>query len=526
VRDDSELIWLSATETADLIARGDLSATEAVEARIARIQQVNPRLNAVVVPLFAQALSEARAADTARSRSGGLGPLHGVPITIKEMFDLIGTPTTAGVSANRAVNASSDAVCVKRLRQAGAIVLGKTNVPQLGIMYETDNPVYGRSNNPWNLERAPGGSSGGEAAIIAAGGSPLGLGSDAAGSIREPSHACGIHGLKPTSGRLSVTGHWMFPGFPRAWVQPGPMARSVADLALAFQVMACPVENETDGNADPSVGPVVVRDPASVQIAGLRIGVYETDSHLPATPAVRRVVREAAHALRATGAQVEEFSPPDVEDAWRLYMGLSYADGMIFLQRLLKGSRRDWRIGRLFAFAEIPTAFRPGLDWLLRACRQNYLANAFDSVSRQSLSAARYFELLDAEQAYRDRFKAAIDAQQLDAIVCPASPLPATTHGNEYATFQGLASALYNVLGMPAGVVAASRIRAGEECDRPPSSDVVLRAARLVEQGSTGLPVGVQVVARHWREDVALAIMAELERYFATRPEYPLRPPI
>jgi fatty acid amide hydrolase len=300
------------------------------------------------------------------------------------------------------------------------------------------------------------------------------------------------------------------------------MARSVADLTLALQVLANPDQDD----ADPSVGPIVLRDPENTQIAGLRIGVYESDAHLAATPAVRRVVREATRALQEAGAQIEVFTPPDVDQAWCLYMGLSYADGMIFLQRLLKGSRRDWRIGRLFAFAEVPTPLRPALDWLLRACGQNYLANAFGSVSRQSLSAARYFELLDAEQAYRDRFKTALDAQRLDAIVCPASPLPATTHGNEYATFQGLASALYNLLGMPAGVVAASRIRPGEESDRPPSVDLVSRAARLVEQGSAGLPVGVQVVARHWREDVVLAIMAELERWFRTQPDYPLRPPI
>jgi len=176
---DPDLTTLTASELAERIRAGDLSSQEVVEAHIRRIDAVNPRLNAVVVPLFDQARAQAKAADAARAQGQPLGPLHGVPVTIKEQY------------------------LVKRWRAAGAIILGKTNIAQLLRYYEADNPVYGRSNNPWNLDRTPGGSSGGEAAIIAAGGSPLGLGGDFGGSLRVPAHFCGLTTLKPTTALLS-----------------------------------------------------------------------------------------------------------------------------------------------------------------------------------------------------------------------------------------------------------------------------------------------------------------------------------
>ena len=182
---------------------------------------------------------EARAIDDCRRRGEPLGPLAGVPITVKECFQLTGTPTTLGVrrrgeSHETVPLATTDGPLIARLRSAGAIVVGKTNVPQLMLLYETDNPVYGRTNNPWDMGRGSGGSSGGEAAIIAAGGVPLGLATDLGGSIRQPAHVCGIHGLKPSGGRLTCVGSSSaFTGFDAMPIQPGPMARHVEDLALA-----------------------------------------------------------------------------------------------------------------------------------------------------------------------------------------------------------------------------------------------------------------------------------------------------
>ncbi len=203
----------------------------------------------MVVSLFDRALDEADAADAARSRGEPLGPLHGVPVTIKEQFLVADTPTTVGLPSRASHRAAGDGPLVRRLRQAGAIVLGKTNVSQMLIYHESDNPVYGRTNNPWDPERTPGGSSGGEAAIVAAGGSPLGLGGDFGGSIRVPAHFSGVHGLRPTAGRLTVldTPGGIFPAGQEAIIpQPGPMARTVEDLALAMQVLAAPGPGATD----------------------------------------------------------------------------------------------------------------------------------------------------------------------------------------------------------------------------------------------------------------------------------------
>src|SRR5690242_9828468 len=192
---NAALTSLSAGELAGLIARGEVSAVEAVEAHIERIEQVNAALNAVVVKRYDAARAEAREADERRARGEALGPLHGVPITIKESLDLVDTPSTFGLPSRASVLARQDDLYVARMRQAGAIILGKTNVAQLLYYIESDNPVYGRTNNPWNLDRSSGGSSGGQAAIIAAGGSPIGLGTDLGGSIRVPATFCGIAGL-------------------------------------------------------------------------------------------------------------------------------------------------------------------------------------------------------------------------------------------------------------------------------------------------------------------------------------------
>src|SRR5215469_7847359 len=228
----------SAAELASMLARGEVSAVEAVEAHIEQIERVNPKLNAVVFKRYDAARAEAKQADARRAQGEPLLPLHGVPITIKECLDLEGTPSTFGLPSRANSLAHQDDVYVARMRQAGAIILGKTNVSQLLLYYESDNPLYGRTNNPWNLERTPGGSSGGQAAIIAAGGSPLGLGTDIGGSLRIPATFCGIASLKPTAGRLPDPGRFSVPIGQRAIVsQVGALARRVADVALGLEIM-------------------------------------------------------------------------------------------------------------------------------------------------------------------------------------------------------------------------------------------------------------------------------------------------
>jgi Asp-tRNA(Asn)/Glu-tRNA(Gln) amidotransferase A subunit family amidase len=406
----AEITSLSATEMAKSIASGALSSRAVVEAHIRRIETINPRINAVVVPLFAQALTEADEADAARARGDKLGSLHGVPITIKESFDVKDTPTTMGLSARAGQLSASDSPLVARLRAAGAIILGKTNVPQMVMYNEADNPVYGRTNNPWNPERATGGSSGGCAAIVAGRGSPLSLGSDIGGSVRLPASACGVHSFKPTSGRLTM-------------------------------------------------------------------------------------------------------------------LGLVFGDGMAGVRRALKGSKIDWRIRCIVLSAAPPKIFYKLSAWQWSLLGQKRIAS--DARSLGSLSTKAYWRLVDERTRYRAAFIAALDAGGFDAIICPPDGLPALLHGSSFLLSNAMSyTTLFNLLGLPAGVVAATSVREGEESDRPSSLDVVERAARKVETGSAGLPVGVQIASRHWREDIALSIMSALEEHFTAQPDYPRNPPL
>jgi len=498
---------LSASELARAIAERRLSARDAVEAHIARIETVNPALNAVVVKRYDEARSEADAADRALREDRLRGPLHGVPITLKEQFTAAGMPATLGVASAPADE--RDGPLVARLRAAGAIVLGKTNVPQLLLYNESDNPVYGRTNNPVDPSRSCGGSSGGEAAIIAAHGSPLGLGSDIGGSLRTPSHACGIAALKPTSGRLTnedarlsgyAHGQTAIPS------QPGPMARSVADLTLAMRILAAPGQDAFD----PLVPPIPWREPGAVDVAALRIGYYEDDGYFAAAPAVRRAVREAVAALEQRGASVARFAPPDVADAMHLFLRIISADGAADAQRRLGVSAVDKRIKALLQIAAIPNAVRPIASGLLVALGQRRLARQVTGIRRSSVD--EYWSLIAAQADYRRRFVAELDRGGFDAIVCPPHALPAVTHGSTYyLTMASSYAMLYNLLGMPAGVVPITRVQPGEDRPRKAGRDLVDKTAAAVERGSSGLPIGVQVVARHWREDVALAVMAALE---------------
>ena len=492
-----------------------------MDACIARIERVNPRINALVVPLFDSARRAAAEADAKRERGEALGPLHGVPVSVKESYDIAGTPTTAGIRQYAAHRADADAVLVRRLKDAGAIVLGKTNVPELLIYLESDNPVYGRTNNPWDLDRTPGGSSGGEAAVIAAGGSPLGLGTDLGGSIRVPAHFCGIQGLKPTPGRLPLDGTFddrVLTGQEAIPNVAGPLARRVADLELAMQVLSGPA---TEGDAD--VPPMPLGRAADVSVRSLRIGWYDDDGFFPAAPALRRAVEEAVEALRGLGATISPFRPPDVGEAMRVYLGLLSADGGNWARPVLGPGRHDRRVRDLVRLTGLPRAGRAPVVGTLRLLGQRRLADAIAALGRRSVR--RYWELVGERVAYRERFLAAMDAAGLDAIVCPPNASPAFTHGaSYYLTVVGSYAMLYNLLGLPAGVVAATRVRPAEETDREPGRDLVERTARRVEEGSAGLPVGVQVAARRWREDIVLAVMGALEEHFRARADYPTEP--
>lgn len=512
------LAQLGAAELARRIAAGDLSSAAVVDSLIARIEQVNPQLNAVVVPLFDQARDAARKADDARRHGDSLGPLHGVPITVKECFHVAGTPSTMGLTHRAQEIIPDDGVLVRRLRQAGAILLGKTNVPQLMVWHESVNPVYGRTNNPWDLERGPGGSTGGEAAIIAAGGSPLGLGGDLGGSIRIPGHVCGIHGIKPTTGRLPRSGTATnLRGMETLQFQPGPLARRVEDLWLALRVLADPRgERLEDG-----VAPGKLPDPAHVVLEGMRVAMWTDDGYFRASPAIRRAVDEAAELLRAGGMVVEPFTPPAVPEAIELYFSIVGADGGADFKRLIRGSAVDPCIRQLMLPTWLPNALRPALAGILLLAGQRRSAEIVRAT--RARSADSYWQLTNRLSQFQRQFQAALAHGRFDAMICPPHALPAMPHGSPIYLFAAASySYLMNALGFPAGVVAATRVRADEQDERPSGRDLADRHARKTDTNSAGLPVGVQVAAGPWREDIVLAIMSFLEAGFCRRSDYPI----
>lgn len=327
----------SATELARLIRDRAVSATEVMDAHLEAIERLNPHLNAIVA-VAQDAREEAAAHDQALARGNRIGPLHGVPFTAKDIIETATMPTTLGMVELADNRPDRDATIVARMRSSGAILLGKTNCPRGGSGGATDNELHGRTLNPYDADRSPGGSSGGEAAAIAAGMSPCGIGSDSGGSLRMPAHFCGIATLKPTAGRIPITGVLDEDGplgpmsDPRT--QPGPMARHVEDLATLLSILAGP-----DGIDGGSV-PVLLGDPAAVELRGLRVMFHRSDGVAPPDGGTGRALRDTAAALSEAGAVVAESNPPPgghelTERVWK-----SYADGATAseLYRVL----RDW----------------------------------------------------------------------------------------------------------------------------------------------------------------------------------------
>lgn len=511
-----------ALELATKIHAGEISAAEVIDAFIRRIEHADADLNAVVIRRFDAARREASAVDRARARGEALGPLAGVPVTIKDQLDVAGLDTTLGLKHRVGQPAAEDGPLVRRLRRAGAIILGKTNAMQMLFAWETDNPVFGPTVHPEASDRTPGGSSGGEAAILQRGGSALGLGSDLGGSIRIPAHFSGIHGFKPTARRLTNEDTPLEPfrsvsGQEAIVAQPGPMGRQIADLRLAMSVLAAPGPERF---AD-FIPPVPWDDPGGADVSGRRIGLYTDDSVFRASPAIVRAVEEAGRILAERGAIVEPFSPPDPLGAVERFLGIASADGFAWLRDALDGETAHRLLRPALHGGSLPRPARSAVVALLDRFDQGGLATVARNAGRRSVED--YWLLAQETGAHRKRFVEAMDRQSLDALICPPFATVAPQHGaTEQLFLAGSYAVLFNATGMPAGVVAATRVRSGEETDREPGRDLAERAAQRVERGSAGLPVGVQVAAPHWRDATVLTVMAALEAGFGTRPDYPL----
>lgn len=444
---------LPLAEMASLVRSGSVSSLELVDAHLDRIERQNPHLNAFTMVLADQARASARRADQGLKA----GPLHGVPVTVKDSFDVAGWPSRLGSYFAPEAPAPEDSAVVARLRRAGAIILGKTNTPDFVRGYETDNFITGRTNNPWDIERTPGGSSGGEAAAIASGCSPGGVGSDGGGSIRVPAHFCGIAGLKPTPGRISMVGHRpadMVAGIGVA----GPMARTVADVRLLFETLA------GYDDRDALSAPVPVHAPGLDEI---RIGVMEEFYGVPVQAAVRQAVRGAAKALAGLGFAVDPFRPEGLERAPNLWS--------FFFNELPARGMKERIAGRE---AEAHWTYTEGLERAL---------------DRPPASAWQVLESMAARDAMRRRLIEQM--REVPVLLLPVSAVVAFHHRERrfptetkpIGLFQAMMTATtFNLLGLPALAVPFG---ANEE----------------------GLPVGVQLVARPWEEELLLELGARLE---------------
>ena len=457
-----DLTFLSAVCMAEQIREKRLSPVELVEAHLTRIQELNSKLNAFVQVDAEGARQQALWAEAAVRDGRELGVLHGVPLSIKSSIEVAGLRWEAGTKLRAGVRGERDAALVARLRQAGAIILGVTNAPELLMAWETDNLLYGRTNNPWDLTRTPGGSSGGEAAAIAAGLSAGGVGSDGGGSIRQPAHFSGICGLKPTPGRIPATGHFPASVGPFALLGVvGPMARNVDDLKILFEVMQGP----DDG--DPSAAPVPLRWLAADDLKRIRVGYFEDDGRTPVTPETRAAVRTAAEALRRAGFQVEPFRPEGFELARRLWWQLFGIAGGMVLGPMTKG----------------------------RECDLSPMLKEFSTGVAAQLSHTGQ-SLLDTWMQ-RDELRMKIFAQMRDypVLLCPVASIPAFRHGERSWQVEGKTvryldawsyTEWFNLLGTPAAVVP-------------------------VGKSPEGLPIAVQIVAHPWEEELVISVAAALE---------------
>jgi amidase len=457
---DNPIITMSAGELAEAIKSKKLSSRAIVDAHLERIAKVNPKLNAVVQLTADAARKEADEADAALARGEIKGPLHGVPMTIKDTLETEGVICTGGTKGRANYVPKADATAVARLRAAGGIMLGKTNVPELAGAAETDNLVYGRTNNPYDLARTPGGSSGGEAAIVAACGSPLGLGTDAGGSIRIPAHYCGLAAIKPTSGRVPRTGQFPQPLGARAPVfHVSLLARRVDDLALALPLISGP------DFRDNSIVGVPLMDHKAVPLSGLKLAFFEDDGAATPTKEITAAVRDCAKAFLQAGVTVEEKRPPDAEKAFTVYWDISRGDGGAGTRAFLKNIGSD----------PISPLFEKALTHFVAPA----MANSTDALAA--------FVRWDLFRNSMLRFM-----ENYDAVLSAVAPYPALPHGTSFdeANIKGFGyTQMYNLTGWPTATV---RVGTSPE----------------------GLPLGVQVAARPWREDVALALVAHLEKTF------------
>jgi amidase len=465
-RSDAEIVLMPAVRQLEMLRGGQISVAELAEAHIHQIEHLNPLLNAFADFDAGRVRAQARAMDAAHEPEG---PLHGLPVTIKSSIATAGFRCEIGSLLNEGDVPREDAVAVARMRAAGALILGTTNCPEFLMAYETANLLHGRTNNPWNLERTPGGSSGGESAAIAAGLSAAGLGSDSGGSVRVPAHFTGICAVKPTPGRIPGRGHLPPCIGPFAVLGViGSMARTVADVSLLFRTLS------GQDRDDPLSPPVLLRTPTLDQLRANAIGFFEDDDIVPVTIETRAAVNSAAQVLREAGFRVEPFRPHTLEQLRKLWWRFFVHCGAMFYEPTIRG--RHAQLSPIFnEFLSIAESAPP--------ITATELLNAWaelDLLREKTLEAMHEFPVL----------------------LCPVAGIPAFKHGErswlvEDRPVEYLDAVRYtqwfNVLAAPAVVVPVGR-------------------------SPEDLPIGVQIVARPFEDETALGIASVIDSAFGFRP--------
>jgi fatty acid amide hydrolase len=504
-----------------MLSKGEVSSREVVSAHLEHIDAVDHRMHAFIEVLRDSAMAEAEASDARRRAGASLGALDGLPVTLKECFDFAGRPTTLGLPSWRGRVASRDAAMVEALRGAGAVLLGRTNLSQTMLFPEARNPLFGQTANPRSLAHTPGGSSGGCAAAVASGMSPLSVGTDIGGSVRIPAHYCGIAALKPTLDRLPMRGYRnVVPGQEVVRGMAGPLARSVDDLTLLFRAL----DPRRMSALDARVPPLAWADPDEVDFAGMRVGMYTADGVVAPSRALVRAVDRAADALSARGLEVRPFAPPDARVMMSAYLGALSADGGAAVVAALAGGEVDPVLEPLRRMAGIPAALRHAGARAARAVGQPGLALMLDALGEKSVGAL--WQLTADLRAYRAELLDAMDRAGLTLLLCPPAATPAHLHGDsKNFLLGGSQSMAFNAAQLPAGVVPVTRVRA-IEATRTASRDAIERHAARIDSTSAGLPVGVQVVGRPWQDHVVLAAMKVIELEVARDEDFPATPAV